>query len=244
MQAIADLLAEREVELDGAAGDDGLARRRAALTRHLGACYPELHRLRLHLVGGGGARRYVAATGAERDLLAWLLRDGLVAHNGADRYRAADADAIRYLNGGWLEEFAYLAACAAGAEAASFAQTVRWRAAEFAGANEIDVIARHGRRLLFVSCKLAQPWIGEGSEIRAKLRGYLNEAAAMARHFATPDHTAVLMVSTDLLDEARGDAPRYAALFGKAHVLDVDLVGLDHFRWDMLVARFRELLEA
>lgn len=49
------------------------------------------------------------------------------------------------------------------------------------------------------------------------------------------------MVSMDLIDEEM-NWPRYVELFGKAAKLDVDIVSLDYFEWDKLVARMRTLL--
>ena len=49
-------------------------------------------------------------------------------------------------------------------------------------------------------------------------------------------------MTTDLIDEARQNAVRYPALFGKAEALHVHLVTLDAMKWPFLVDRFREIL--
>ena len=54
------------------------------------------------------------------------------------------------------------------------------------------------------------------------------------------DERVAVLVTTDLHDELRG-VPRYAALMGKAAILDVRIIPLEELGWDRLVSALSEL---
>lgn len=145
-----------------------------------------------------------------------------------------------YLAGQWLEELAYFAVRQSGADEAYFQQRIEWRVDGVTGTNEIDVIARRGGLLSFTSCKAYDPRFGGSARTRAKLRQFLLEADYWDTHFFDGKGRAVLMVTADLIDEARRNGARLPTLFARAKVLNVDIVSLDFFQWDSLVGQFRE----
>jgi len=109
------------------------------------------------------------------------------------------------LSGGWLEELAWLAAIAAGADEALFGQVVGWSVKGYSGENEIDLIMREGDRLGFV----------QDRKHRNRLMDAVHEADNLIDHFGRAGDKVAILVSTDLFDEVRGVA-RYNSLMGKA----------------------------
>jgi hypothetical protein len=231
---IAQLLVRRGVRLAGAGGDPVLARARAGLSRHLWEEYRAFNPLRLALVR---EQPFHPMDPAQRRVRDALVAAGLLVAVGGGRIEPMSDDAERYLRGGWLEELAFCAVVAAGAEEAFFAQPVDWTVDGHLGRNEIDVIARRGDVLSFTSCKAVSPTLSAATPDRARLDGYVLESAYWDLHFADGHGRAMLLVATDLVDEQR-DAARFPSVAGRARVLDVDLVGLDHGRWADLVAAY------
>ncbi len=186
----------------------------------------------------------------QRALLKTLLSSGYVERAGGGSYRFTTTNNAyrKFITGGWLEELAYCAVQEAGAHAAVFGQWLDWEIEGYSGINEVDVIARHGERLVFVSCKCAQAVLqskdtSKGCSQRTNLRRNLDEADNWVDQFGDPNRDSVIfLVTTDLIDEERNNAARYPALFGKAKALDVHLVSLDHMRWDTLVNRFQDVI--
>lgn len=79
-------------------------------------------------------------------------RAGLIELQDNSRVRFMDLDAARFLGGGWLEEYAFTAACEAKLFDVRLGVTGRWEATESAR-NEFDVLACHQNRMLFIECK-------------------------------------------------------------------------------------------
>lgn len=241
MSSIAKILARQNVSLHGPAGDPDVAHGRAELTRFIGENYRVFNALRRQMRSGGKFHLHSAAA---RGLIAALTSQDVIAPvAGASGFWRPTAGASAYIDGGWLEELGFLAMEAAGAEEVRFRQRVEWQALGVAGYNEIDVIARCGEQLALVSCKAAQPDLHSYADQSARMRDFLLEADYWNTHFVDGSGQAVLMISTDLIDETR-PAPgfRMPSLHARAHVLEVDLVSLDFFRWSILVDTFRKIL--
>jgi hypothetical protein len=148
----------------------------------------------------------------------------------------------RYLSGGWLEELAYLAVLEAGADEAYFGQVIGWEVKGFTGENEIDLIARKGEKLSFVSCKAFRSELDmQDRKHRNRLMDAVHEADNIADHFGREGESVAVLVTTDLFDEARNSV-RYNALMGKAAVLDVQIIALEDLSWNKLVDATRKLL--
>ncbi len=191
-------------------------------------------------------KRGAAAEGIEITREHEPLFESLSAHRMIVRkencFRAASIAAKRYLSGGWLEELAWLAADAAGADEAVYGQKLIWQVGEYHGENEIDLIMRRGERLGFVSCKALQSeFIAENRKHRNRLMDALHEADNLADHFGLPGEQVAVLVTTDLFDEVR-DMPRYMALMGKAAALDVRIIPLEELGWVRLVNAVAELI--
>jgi hypothetical protein len=147
----------------------------------------------------------------------------------------------RYLSGGWLEELAWLAAMEAGADEAIYGQVLGWEVKGFTGENEIDLIARIGDKLTFVSCKAFRSELDmQDRKHRSRLMDAVHEADNLADHFGRPGENVAVLVTTDLFDEIK-KSPRYMALMGKAAILDVQLIALENLSWEKLVIAFRGL---
>jgi hypothetical protein len=233
--SIAALIARRDAWLDGGGTPLAEAEARAAATRAIAADFPAFERARDALIGR------VAARGATLPpaLIRVLAAAHVIAPEG-HTWQPASAEAHRYLRGGWLEEYIGLAASAAGADEVRIGQVLGWRAAAYEGRNEIDAIARFGGRLVFASAKALRSRLDAGDiGHRERLMDALQEADNLVDHFGDSGSAVLLVVTTDLVDEAR-HAVRYAQLHGKAAALGVQLVGLEGLGWDALVARFRQ----
>lgn len=232
------LLAARGVRLDGFGADMNLVRERAKLSRLIAENYAAFEVARSVIL-----RRQAnnVVSGRVRTLLAAIKAEKLATEvNGGWSVGPA---AARYLRGGWLEEYAALAALAAGADEIRAGQVLRWVSGPFDGVNEVDVIARLGDQLLFVSCKALWSHLTAGDAAqRERLTAALHEADNTLDHFGGIADRTVLVVSTDLFDE-NNDQPRYRQLYGKAHALDVALVTLEDFEFDKIVFRLKELFD-
>ena len=221
------LLSERGAILDGPGSSLDLAASRFATTRLIAENYRAFDDLRWS--GTTMSSRQGAG-----ELLRALTQAGLVtrARGGME---PTSADAVRYLTGGWLEEYAGLACRALHADEVRIGQRLRWRTGEFEGCNEVDTLAKFGSELLFVSCKALKPMFrtGDGT-LRDKLCAALNEADNLPDHFA-PGSRVCLIVTTDLFDESRAIA-RYPQLHGRSRALDVALLSQEDLPWRRLQA--------
>lgn len=231
------LLNRRQAYRIGSGGDTEKARQRLPLSRLLWENYRAFNPLRLHLAHN--AVRPLRMTGGSLRHIADRLMDaGFLKAIGSDRFAPTGGAARLWLLGGWLEELGYCAMMDAGAEEAVYAQRIAWTVGAVAGENEIDVIARKGSVLSFMSCKTVSPVYDAASPSeRDKYRAFLLEADYWETHFADGDGRAVLLVSADLLDETAGDLPRCPTLMARAEVLDADIIGLEDDPWPALVRR-------
>lgn len=243
---ISSLLKHRNAWLKGESGDTGGATRRAGLSRHISLNYAQFEEVRDHILAATdslsrNAKVSVQPLGPE---CAGLVED-LIRHTMTFRAPGgelmADAEGRRYLSGGWLEELAWLAAMEAGADEALYGQLLGWKVREYTGENEIDLIARKGGELSFVSCKALRSELDiHDRKHRNRLMDAVHEADNLTDHFGRDGERVAVLVTTDLFDELRGVA-RYNALMGKAAVLDVRIIPLEELDWDRLVLAMRGL---
>lgn len=232
---IAAALERRHAWLDGPGVPLAEAATRAAATRAIAADFPAFERARDMLIGRVPADRVPPNA---RRLCDVLAAAHLVVPAGRF-FEPATPAVHRYLRGGWLEEYIGLAADAAGADEVRIGQVLGWRAGAYEGRNEIDTIARFGARLVFASAKALRSRLDAGDVVhRDRLMEALQEADNLVDHFGDAHAAVLLVVTTDLVDEAR-HAVRYEQLHGKAAALGVQLVGLENLAWGDLVARFR-----
>ena len=241
-RTIADILESRGAFLKGTPGSEEEAYRHEALLKVIEHNYPLFEPLRDQLMTRRGVTPEAAADHAAlAELLEHLQMQGIVQRVDG-RLVAADSAARRFLSGGWLEELAWLAAMEAGADEAIYAQGLGWRIGEYYGENEIDVIVRKSDQLGFVSCKALQSeFNSESKKHRNRLMDALHEADNLCDHFGREGERVGILVTTDLIDEARNQ-PRYMALMGKAAVLDVRIIPLEELEWDPLVAAIGEIV--
>jgi hypothetical protein len=242
-RTIADILRARGAFLKGEPGCEETARRHEPLLKVIEHNYPLFEPLRDQLMTRQGVERdFVADHEATMELVDQMLAQGIVVEEDG-RLVAADAAARRFLSGGWLEELAWLAAIAAGADEAIYSQVLGWRVGEYYGENEIDVIVRKADRLGFVSCKALQSeFNADSKKHRSRLMDALHEADNLCDHFGREGERVGILVTTDLFDEYRNNQPRYMALMGKAAVLDVRIIPLEELEWDPLVAALGEIV--
>jgi hypothetical protein len=238
---IASLLGERGAWLKGEPADSKLAQSRATLLRAIASSYSDFEKLR------DGLLRQAVVQAAIREEKAYALLQELSAQSlvreRAGGYVVSDAPALRFLSGGWLEELAWLAAIEGGAHEAVFGQVLGWRVEGFHGENEIDLIARHHGKLSFVSCKAFRSELDmHDKKQRNRLMEAIHEADNLVDHFGRNDEKVAVLVTTDLIDEVKGSA-RYSALMGKATILKVKLISLEHLEWNTLVSTMSSLWE-
>lgn len=245
--SIESLLKRRNSWLKTKHGDQQIAFAQAPLSRLIAARYTDFEAVRDHYFKATDAyiRRDNADAEAEPDNsqdMIGLLRELAMIHQTEHGQWICDVKSKRYLSGGWLEELAFLAAMEAGADEASFGQVIGWDVKGFTGENEIDLIARKGERLCFVSCKAFRSELDmHDRKHRHRLMDAVHEADNLADHFGREGEKVAVLVTTDLFDEIK-DSPRYVALMGKAAVLDVKIIALEDLDWDKLVQAMRDLL--
>jgi hypothetical protein len=173
----------------------------------------------------------ISVEGAELLEMMQIKRIILKEENG---HAICEAEGRRYLAGGWLEELAWLAAIEGGVDEARYGQVVGWDVKGYVGENEIDLIMRKGTSLGFVSCKALRSELDmHDKKHRHRMMDAVHEADNLADHFGRPGDRVAVLVSTDLIDEAKGSV-RYNALMGKAAILDVRLIPLEEMGFDAL----------
>lgn len=213
---------------------DGFVSDRGELSRAIASTYPAFETLRDGLLD----RRTLEIRAVNLPMLELAESSGVVQRT-AGTWQITGNVARRYLTGGWLEEYVALAVRETGADEVLIGQKLRWQAREYTGENEIDVLARFGSRLFMCSCKaLKSTLLPDDVRTRERLMHALHEADNLADHFAPSGGIVVLAVTTDLMDE-RARLVRYQQLHGKAAVLGVSLMTLEHMPWPEIVRRLR-----
>lgn len=211
---------------------------RLHLSKRIAASYPLFETVRDALMGRA------KMVSQDRDFgLIEMMESFQIAAFQAGQWVAADADARRYLSGGWLEEYVAAATSAAGADEVYCGQKLVWEAGGFEGENEVDVLARFGERLFFCSCKALKFHLdASDARTRTRLTAALHEADNLADHFAPNGSVVALAVTTDLLNEAQNSF-RYRPLHGKAVALGVNLLSAESLAWPTLVSEVRDFFE-
>ncbi len=246
MTSISDLLAQRNTRLDDAKVSLSEARGRAPVTRLLAHSFLAYAGVRAHLANPNQHPMPRPLSANQHQIVDRLVKERLV-EGDASRLKARPGR-LEYLRGQWLEEWALLAVLEAGCDEAVAGQNLTWWSDDprgggrLEGKNEVDVIARRGDRMLFISCKCLSVMLDKGERI--KVRGYIHETDDLADHFGGPDDIVALLLTADMIDEAvnrpRGRA-RHPELSGKAAAIDVHLLSFEDLNWDTLVGRIKAL---
>jgi len=248
MDKIQKLLAWRGAEFkEGRVGRRLDSKTRLPLERLIAKRYRDFDRIRQCFPRNPETTFPVPHDGIDPPLLEGLVMGGYLEMVGNQYRTTIDPDAVRFMRGGWLEEYAYNAVLHAGAETAVCGQELHWVVDGYHGHTEIDVIARKGQGLLFVSCKTARaelesPEHALGSASRKYLMNHLHEIENNVDHFGKPGDIAALVVTTDLVDEENNNRVRHPTMFGRARRLDVEIVSLEDLRWEAIVKRFQVML--
>lgn len=230
---IDELLRLRGAHRLSGGGNPRLAQSRLQHSKFIGEHYVLYDLLRPHLLHHHDFP-YVDENGPAAAVIRYLMRLGWIARMRKNAYRITDDNGIRnYLAGGWLEELAFMAHRAAGVDEAYYGQQIAWRVDGVAGQNEIDVIARRGDLLSFTSCKTLRAHKNDGQ--MALLRNFLTEADYWNIHFADDKGRALLIVTTDMVDEMHHNRQRYPELLARATILNVSIAGLEQLHWDRLI---------
>jgi hypothetical protein len=104
---------------------------------------------------------------------------GLLQAAGSYAVRFQDAEAARFLGGGWLEEYAFAVAREAGLFDVRLGVSGVWDGAASAR-NEFDVLACHRNRLLFIECKTLRFKEGENdNELAYKVNSLGDDARGL-----------------------------------------------------------------
>lgn len=243
---IKSLLEKRGAWLKGESGNQRIALERADLTKKIANNYLNFEQVRDRIFRATEAfMRHIEIVPETLDAAGHILVEDMLTHGLLIKeehgHEICETNGKRYLSGGWLEELAWLAVMDSGACEAVFGQVLGWTVRNFSGENEIDLIARRGQILGFVSCKALRSELDmHDRKHRHRLMDAVHEADNLADHFGQPGERVAVLVTTDLIDELK-DAPRYNALMGKAAVLDVRIISLEELGWDRLVLAFQDL---
>jgi len=217
---------------------------RKKLTFFLSDNFSSFNNLRRHLINNYPPHFHVQNK-KEQSILDILMGYKVIEKHDAHNYKIQDMNDVEiYLKGAWLEELAWHAILQAGADAATFGQQLYWNSGGFSGQNEIDVIARKGEKLIFISCKTRPPLPLDRNRAnyRKDFKHNLAEADNYQDHFGKEGDIVILLNTRDLFDEYNGGQSRYEDIMGKAHALDVQLIGLEDLPYDRLVSRFKKIL--
>ena len=173
-------------------------------------------------------------------LLEHLVEVGLLT-NGDGFYRVADRWADRKLRGAWLEELGASVALSAGADEVLCSQKISWlsRYDQKPYFNEVDVLARFGLRLAFVSCKALAPASTTKGNGPDRLFDAMKEVAYWRQHFGAGQGHAILLTTADFIDEVQ-HRYRNPALTEHAAILNVDLVSADAGDFEGLVSALKQ----
>jgi hypothetical protein len=245
-QSIGSLLKSRDAWLKGTPGDTERAQSRAVLSKLIASRYMIFEDVRDNILASSDAylRRETPIEnlqGGNDELFLRAMLEHRVVSMLPDSRIICELEGRKYLSGGWLEELAWLAAMEAGADEAIFGQSLGWTVKGFSGENEVDLIARKGAALSFVSCKALRSELDiQDRKHRNRLMEAVHEADNLTDHFGRNNESVAVLVTTDLFDEVRNQA-RYAALQGKAAVLDVRIIALEELGWEQLVKAVRSL---
>ena len=171
--------------------------------------------------------KYVAATampalGCPKEatpLLDRIFAAGLLVRNGEDQLPVfSGLDALRYLSGGWLEEWAWLAASDCGVDDCRCGVSIKTNdeSASDKDDNELDLVILHKNRLLIAECKTIN-WQGANAK-----QDILNKIDALGSH-ARGLFGRSLLMSARLLDT---DARRRARAYNVTVLEAASLTGL------------------
>ena len=231
-KTIDDLLRMTGARLSGKS-DVPLAQSRINHSKFLANNYLHWDLIRPHLLHPEIHRTYKNDENSEF-VIQYLASEGLIKNAKSGVLQFSSDTAKAYLSGQWLEELVYFAYLEAGVEEAYFSQVIDWTLNGINGRNEIDVIARRGDTLSFTSCKAMNSGKNKGS--MDKLRNYITETDYWNNHFANNKGKALLVASTDMVDEYNSKH-RYEQLTARAQVLDVHIIGLEDISWPNIVDR-------
>ncbi|TNE65418.1 MAG: DUF1887 family protein [Alphaproteobacteria bacterium] len=173
-------------------------------------------------------------------VLAALIDLGYIVQQGTGMLMLARLPEARaYVTGAWLEELVGAAAREAGAD--EVAVSVKIERARLPGCyNEIDVVARTGKRLHFVSCKAyrnlpetysnrRKPWLAAAQEIRLRCQRYGQRG-----------DTATLVTSLDLFKGRYAREPiEFLGTFARQR--RVSVIGFESLRFDDLSRALAEI---
>lgn len=114
-----------------------------------------------------------------KKIMAALEREGLVTFGRDHLVTIPSETAARYLSGGWLEEYTFACACAAGADEVAWSQVVSWDdSGDEPVANEFDCLIMRDNRLYLLECKTKRFGAG-ASEVVYKLDSLKNKIAGI-----------------------------------------------------------------
>ncbi len=233
MEIMKQLLAGRGVELKGEVSSHEVERvlKWFPHARYIAENFEHFDHLRRNMM-------HKSKTGGPnvRAVRRYLEDAGLIYSGSGGAAVPVSHDADMFLRGQWLEEYAFMAFCKAGADAVTFHQMIHWEIDGYEGDNEVDVIARIGNRLAFISCKALKPYPGASGSgnYRSTLVNFLNEIDNAQDQFGYPWDTAFLFTTVDLCLDNEDGQPKYGSLLGKARALDVFVLGLDDLCWRRL----------
>lgn len=166
---------ERGESLSDASDWQARVETRAALTRWLGseaagslgsfipALNNALHELKEEQLPHTVQFKQPASSPAWREALRQLEKQELLTlaepliPTAPPKLRLESADALRYLRGGWLEEYLWLCMRAAGLQDVHCSQQISadLEASEESKLNELDLVVGHRNRMLVIECKTA-----------------------------------------------------------------------------------------
>jgi hypothetical protein len=236
---IDSLLQKRKTRRIDDSGNPESARRRLPISKLIAENFSVFDQLRLHLFHPDKFADYYATSKRARKLVDCLADLGWICTAGITPKWWITSELSQelrwYLQGGWLEEYAYCAHLAAGAEEAYYGQKIEWRVGEVLGNNEIDVLARKGDVLSFTSCKSIQSEQKAG--MATAITRFLTEADYWDTHFANNQGRVLLVVTADFIDEIRNSRHRYPMVLARASVMSVDVLGLEDLAWERLVEK-------
>ncbi|WP_374488965.1 CRISPR-associated protein Csx16 [Zoogloea sp.] len=140
------------------------------------------------------------------DLETVLLDYGVLQHEHGRHYRFPSLDVLRYLSGGWIEEWAWLIARECGADDCRAGVFIRAESEKHDNGhddNELDLVILHNNRLLIAECKTIN-WRGDNAK-----QEIFNKLDALSNHARGLFGKSLLLSARGLDDDAKRRAQAY-----------------------------------
>jgi hypothetical protein len=214
-----------------------LSRKRLDTSKLIARNFPSYDKLRLHLFNHQKKLLSLNDQQQIKEVATYFCHLGWITNGPNNTFKVVnnlDENIIRYLRGQWLEEYVFEAFVEAGVDEVYHGQKIEWGSNESPSYFELDVIARRGNQLKFVSCKAIKTEPEQGRS--TLLRQFMSEALTWNELLANGKAKVMVVTTADMVDEEQSMKLRYAPLHEQAFALDLLLIGVEELSWKSMLS--------